>query len=331
MRLTCPNCGAQYEVPDDVIPLDGRDVQCSACGHTWFQEPQNLSDELFETGAMQAGESHPQISDHPTSEEAAETPESSEDWDHGTDDDAPVPETDETSSSGQLQSVAPEPAAAGARAPEQIVVRPEEQDEATEYDDEEQAEEDTSPAPVGTARPTIDTSISDILREEAERETRLRAKETASGLESQPDLGLENYDYSDTPAPEPRDRRRGRPVDQFEDEDADNAPLPSSSSRRDLLPDIEEINSTLRTGGAAARTTGADTPVQDADVPRGSSFMRGFAAALVLGALLLLAYANAPRIARAVPQADPALSAYVAMVDQARYWIDAKLGGQPSE
>ena len=24
MRLTCPNCGAQYEVPDQVIPIDGR-------------------------------------------------------------------------------------------------------------------------------------------------------------------------------------------------------------------------------------------------------------------------------------------------------------------
>lgn len=38
MRLICPNCDAQYEVPDDVIPEAGRDVQCSDCGHTWFQE-----------------------------------------------------------------------------------------------------------------------------------------------------------------------------------------------------------------------------------------------------------------------------------------------------
>lgn len=37
MRLTCPNCSAQYEVPDEVIPEDGRDVQCSNCDHTWFQ------------------------------------------------------------------------------------------------------------------------------------------------------------------------------------------------------------------------------------------------------------------------------------------------------
>ena len=37
MRLTCPNCDAQYEVDEAVIPEDGRDVQCSSCGHTWFQ------------------------------------------------------------------------------------------------------------------------------------------------------------------------------------------------------------------------------------------------------------------------------------------------------
>lgn len=39
MRLICPNCGAQYEVPPEAIPPAGRDVQCSACGRTWFEKP----------------------------------------------------------------------------------------------------------------------------------------------------------------------------------------------------------------------------------------------------------------------------------------------------
>ena len=39
MRLTCPNCRAQYEVADSAIPARGRDVQCSSCGHGWFQLP----------------------------------------------------------------------------------------------------------------------------------------------------------------------------------------------------------------------------------------------------------------------------------------------------
>lgn len=37
MRLICPNCSVQYEVPSDVIPAEGRDVQCSNCQETWFQ------------------------------------------------------------------------------------------------------------------------------------------------------------------------------------------------------------------------------------------------------------------------------------------------------
>lgn len=37
MRLTCPNCEAQYEVPGDVIPKEGRDVQCSNCSTTWHE------------------------------------------------------------------------------------------------------------------------------------------------------------------------------------------------------------------------------------------------------------------------------------------------------
>lgn len=39
MRLICPNCGAQYAIDARVLPESGRDVQCSACRHTWFQKP----------------------------------------------------------------------------------------------------------------------------------------------------------------------------------------------------------------------------------------------------------------------------------------------------
>ena len=40
MRLTCPNCDAQYEIEASLIPPTGRDVQCSNCGKTWFQPPE---------------------------------------------------------------------------------------------------------------------------------------------------------------------------------------------------------------------------------------------------------------------------------------------------
>lgn len=55
MRLQCPNCDAEYEVDTSAIPPEGRDVQCSNCGHGWFQihpdyEPDHdLDAALFET------------------------------------------------------------------------------------------------------------------------------------------------------------------------------------------------------------------------------------------------------------------------------------------
>lgn len=42
MRLMCPNCDAEYEVDASAIPESGRDVQCSNCGHAWFQPHPDL-------------------------------------------------------------------------------------------------------------------------------------------------------------------------------------------------------------------------------------------------------------------------------------------------
>ena len=36
MLINCPNCGAEYEVAEGMIPPAGRHVQCSACHTRWF-------------------------------------------------------------------------------------------------------------------------------------------------------------------------------------------------------------------------------------------------------------------------------------------------------
>jgi predicted Zn finger-like uncharacterized protein len=36
MRLNCPNCGAEYDIPDGMLSAAGRHVQCSACHTRWF-------------------------------------------------------------------------------------------------------------------------------------------------------------------------------------------------------------------------------------------------------------------------------------------------------
>lgn len=280
MRLTCPNCGAQYEVPDEVIPYDGRDVQCSNCGHTWFQaHPETAAeqDRHHLNAALEAADS------------GAPAPEA-DDWD------APRPDT----------AGGPEPEAGADIAP------------GAEPDFDEDAPE----PPKTPSRQELDSSISEILRQEAERETQLRAAE-AGGLESQPELGLESPTHE---AAQRAREARERMARMRGEEPGGAAREDHPASRREVFPDIEEINSTLRSSGLSSGATQSELPTGDDIPPRRSGFMRGFAVAFLIGAVLLLVYAKAPLIAQKLPQADPMLSAYVAMVDQARYWLDAQLG-----
>lgn len=59
MRLVCPNCDAEYEVDDGAIPLTGRDVQCSNCGHAWFQaHPEIVAEQADEEALFGAPQDH---------------------------------------------------------------------------------------------------------------------------------------------------------------------------------------------------------------------------------------------------------------------------------
>ena len=52
MRLVCPNCDAEYEVDAALIPDSGRDVQCSNCGHAWFQASPTVQAESSAEAAL---------------------------------------------------------------------------------------------------------------------------------------------------------------------------------------------------------------------------------------------------------------------------------------
>lgn len=311
MRLTCPNCGAQYEVPDEVIPSEGRDVQCSNCGNTWFFAHPDFPDGLPEVEA-DAAPAEPDEAQETLEEirirAALETARAA---------DAAEAEAAHAFAEGGWDAPKAEPK------PEEA---PEPEYEADEVEPEYEPEpEPAAPAaaPPPTARQELDTSISEILREEATREAQLRAAE-GGGLESQPELGLEGPPADAARrAREARERMARLRGEEEHVAEAEDHP----TSRRELLPDIEEINSTLRSSSAMP-TDGEDNdlPPYDERPARRGGFMRGFSVALLLGAVLVLVYANAPRIAQTLPQADPTLSAYVAMIDQARYWLDAQLG-----
>jgi predicted Zn finger-like uncharacterized protein len=271
MRLTCPNCGARYEVADSMIPPEGRDVQCSSCSTTWFQ-PGRRTDQQ---PAVRVARPEP---------------------------DAAPPAVVEAEAEAEAEAASAEPvedmAAGSATLPP---------------DDSPDEESPAAQAPVPRRR-EIDPEVRDILREEAEREARLRRGE-ADPVETQGEMPLD-----EEPDDLNRARRRGE-LEAAEDAFAARAAAPPA---RDLFPDIDEINSTLRDTGDRSN---ADADASDIDTldtaPRRRRGMRiGFLLAIALAAGGAGLYGNAERIAALAPGLSPVLDSYVSAVNSARFWLD---------
>lgn len=292
MRLICPNCGAQYEVPDGVIPDQGRDVQCSNCGHTWFQphpdQDADLADELGQDMSAAPDEAYiePEYSAEP-------------------DDADPEPQFQDDMAEEQ-QDLEPEPE------PEPQV------DDAAADDVAEPTPQNTAPA-----RRELDPSIAELLREEAEFEARQRAAD--GGLEYQPDLGLEEPSRDEAARRAEEARRRMASRQGVDDPDPEEELDEQPSSRRELLPDIEEINSSLNADSrrpARAADHAGPGAVLVAGAPSG--FRRGFALGLLPAVLLWALYVFAAPITAKAPVLSGPIASYTQSVDKARLWLDAK-------
>ncbi|MDP4033230.1 MAG: zinc-ribbon domain-containing protein [Pseudorhodobacter sp.] len=268
MRLICPNCDAQYEVSDDAIPEGGRDVQCSNCGHTWFQ----LSPEVEAAMAAEA--------------ELFGAPEN-------------------------MPADVTAPAVVRAPTPEPEAPQPQPQ---------------ASPAPL--QRRSMDESLLAVLREEAEHEAKVRRAEPARPLETQPDLGLDDAP-APAPAATPAISPAARRIAQLKGIDLDAPPARPTAgaarpaSGRELLPDIEEINSTLRASSDRRQDEADGLPTKVADNRGKSGFRSGFVLMMIVAVGLVLAYVMAPKIVQQIPGSADAMMAYVAAIDAARLWLDA--------
>lgn len=250
MRLVCPNCTAQYEVGDDVIPESGRDVQCSNCGHTWFETPGVVAD----------------------------TPPAPE----------PVPAHQE---------------------PEPVEEIEEEFDDAAAPD----APEDAAAA----AEPSrVDPSVAEILNAEAEREEAARAAERGTPMESQTEMGLTQD--------EARDKETAERIARLKGEEATAAAV-AAATRKEMLPDIEEINSTLRSNEERGEKVAPEPEEVEKAEKRG--FRTGFFGVLLIVLVLVVLYMFAPQIKSAVPALAGTVDAYVSAVDSGRAWLDGLLGG----
>ncbi|EDQ05519.1 MJ0042 family finger-like domain protein [Sulfitobacter indolifex HEL-45] len=347
MRLICPNCDAQYEVPDEVMPVAGRDVQCSNCGQTWFQYhpdnapeedyPEDDSPERAHSGGNGTGYDDPDYDDPDYDDDVMHMKQRATD-DAGHEEKA-------ANSLPDLQPFGDEDYENDSLEDDGSFEDDADFDDGYDFEPEEEAQRPTA-APTATApvRRPLDPAIAEILRQEAAAEQDARRKRQSDPLETQPDLGLDDAPRSE-PQKDPRpDIAEADHVPA--DEDARRAhdarlrmakmrgePIPESeaygsASRRDLLPDIEEINSTLRHDRNQGQHAGP-TPTAALDSPeskrKSGGFTRGFVLMIALAAILAAVYVYAPQIAQSMPQADPYLSSYVAWMDDARIWLDGQL------
>lgn len=177
--------------------------------------------------------------------------------------------------------------------------------------DLEDDDEDGPPAPRSPER-QVDHTVLEVLRQEAQREMEER-KRSQPPVETQADLGLVGR-----PRPRPRAAGPGTP-----------APTPrppaEGTPRRNLLPDIEEVTTTLEPRETRdEREPQADPP---ADPQRGRDFRRGLSAVLLIGTVLVGLYALAPTLADMVPALAGPLSGYVAIVDSLRQAVSGLISG----
>ncbi len=339
MRLICPSCGATYEVDESVIPEAGRDVQCSNCGHAWFQmsAAQLKAQEEREAAASEAepdesevwteeepsGEEETQVeAGAEVSEEIAEEAEAAED---ALEPAEPEPEPEEPASAPSEVTAAAEPTPEVQETASEAATEPEA--EVAPAQDEDAAGPEAGPEPE-SRRKTLDDAMLNVLREEAEREHRAREAE-GSVIETQPDLGIAAVTpiapIGAAAAASSAQRDDDDEIGFVDDDERDDADaVMSRASRRELLPDIEEINSTLR----ATSDRGAEAASVDAPATlrrRRSGFRMGFSTAILIAAVLLLLYIMAPTIAEKIPASAPIMAAYVSAIDGVRAWIDATL------
>ena len=354
MRLICPNCDAQYEVDAALIPAGGRDVQCSNCGNTWFQEaekavvltaepamvtvaaaeaPQEHSGDglgaeaaaFFSREASAVAEAHEEevsaeetfvqangpdlVSEEAPQFEAAPEPVEAEPLVEVPDEE--VEPTQDLLDETELEASVPES--------EAEATEPEEAAE-PQTDDEDEAEED-GPPPRDLPRPELDAAVLGILKAEAEREIAARRAE-AEAMESQPELGLSEPDVANDPIGARTRRLRG--VDETESDEVEAAV--DNPARKALLPDVDEINSTLTANSdrPAPLPIDREEPVETARKRR-SGFRMGFSLVLLATAALIAVYLFAPELGAQFPTLEPSLAAYVDWANGVRQSVDGTL------
>ena len=198
---------------------------------------------------------------------------------------------------------------------------------------------------------SLDEAVLSVLREEANREVRARRAEPdlppaptveTAGPEATPDLGSLDAAVADqgpVAALRPPAREIVRTKPPFKVDENWNVIEPGSAadqetatampaavarqSRRDLLPDIDTIKTSIGEASERSRPDPEEPIILGPGRRRQKrGFRFSFSLVLLLGLALLMLYGLAPRLAAQVPALDLALKLYVSLIDQARVLVD---------
>ncbi|TYO91351.1 zinc-ribbon domain-containing protein [Oceanicella actignis] len=319
MQITCPSCAAQYDAPDAAFPIEGRVVECSACGARWLQPGP--------AAPAAAGDAAPRV---PGLAEAAQAlaalrEGASEDDDEEGEDgrEAPAgPSAQRMADDGWPDAKA----AAGLRAAEVESVAP----PAESAPDEDAADEGDAGEGGADDAPADDgATLADALRARlAEAE---RPADRRSWLDDEED---EEDDAEPAGSANLAARLRARRAPDLPDaEDGPDAPdadaqSPASDEDEAAPRPAEAALSAIAPPPArasqpeldAARLAARLREADPAPAARGG-FRIGFAAAVLIAALAAGAYLTKDRISAAAPAAAPALEAYARSVDAGRLAI----------
>ena len=77
MIIICPSCKKKFNLDINLIPFEGRDLQCGSCEHIWFykkQEPISEPLEINEDIAIKEKEDHDILNDDKSKDQSTKQP-----------------------------------------------------------------------------------------------------------------------------------------------------------------------------------------------------------------------------------------------------------------
>lgn len=170
------------------------------------------------------------------------------------------------------------------------------------------------------ARKPLESSIADILREEAARE-----KQLAAVQDSPPETLTSAPAAASTASAADETRRRIAQVAQEANKPSPAAVAAASTGAVGAIdmrsvPSIDEINETLRARAEASDSSGL-TESEQVQAEKRRGFRRGFFFVLFMIALAVLPYFFASQIVENLPSTRGVMTGYVDFVNQMRVWL----------